>query len=658
MQKNTIQSLKEQLAEAQKTVEELQAEINNYACFAENVHDGLLICDASGETVYANDIACQLSGYKKSELLNISLQALVPPDESAPIESSLQREGPIGRPTRHDNTFLKQKNGQLVPVAWTTTKTRWNGKPAELIIFTDVSEKMSRQRSEALLATMIETTDDLIAALDNESRLLFANGAYRRFFFQLYGIELKSQESIIERLPAERKKVWQNIIDETQSMGNRRFDQQYFVQKKRYDIEWSSSRVRTGDGSIIGIALFGRDITHHRMAEETLRERDAQLHHAQKLEAVGTLAGGVAHQFNNALSIVLGNIELAAMDIYTEHPVRPYIDDAKTGILRAKKVVHQLLDLSSKSDGQQQKIDIRAIATNALSLLRASIPTHIEFHQLINKCPPIMADPSHIHQLFINLCTNSAEAMDEDGGVLTVTLDHIHLKTGKIPKGATLAPGTYAKITVADTGPGIEESVLERIYEPFFTTKGPDRGTGLGLSVVHGIVKSYSGEIIASSEMGKGAKFEVFLPTRPQSKSGEPVAVDPPNLAGEERILLVDDEPKFVMIIQRQLEHLGYKVEIFTSALGALERFQASPGDFDIVISDVAMPKMTGEKLVNQMRQIRPDIPAILCTGYSDKVDKKTATLLGCEYVIKPVERDQLAQLIRKTLDKTKKTPL
>lgn len=652
MQVKTIQSLEKQLAEARNTVEELRTEISNYACFAENVHDGLLICDAGGKPIYANNIACQLSGYKKSELLNTSLKALVPSDESDPIQSSLRNDGSICHPTQLNNRFLKHKNGQLVPVAVTTTKTVWDGELAKLIIFTDVSEKMSRQRSEAVLATMIETTDDLIAALDNESRLLFANGAYRRFFFQLYGIELKSRESIIEPLPDERKKVWQKIIDETQTMGSRRVDQQYFVQKKRYDIEWSSSRVRTGDGSIIGIALFGRDITHRRMAEETLRERDAQLHHAQKLEAVGTLAGGVAHQFNNALSIVLGNIELAAMDIYAEHPVRPYIDDAKTGILRAKKVVHQLLDLSSKSDGQQQKVDVHTIATNALSLLRASIPTHIEFHQLINKCPSIMADPSHIHQLFINLCTNGAEAMDEDGGVLTVTLDHIHLKAGKIPKGATLAPGTYAKLTVADTGPGIEESVLERIYEPFFTTKGPDRGTGLGLSVVHGIVKSHAGDIIASSELGKGAKFEIFLPTRPLSKPGEPIPVDPSNLTGEERILLVDDEPKFVMIIQRQLEHLGYKVDIFTSALSALERFQASPGDFDIVISDVAMPKMTGEKLVNQMRQVRPDIPAILCTGYSDKVDKKTATLLGCEYVIKPVERDQMAQLIRKTLDK------
>lgn len=645
-QEKRIKSIETQLAETRQTITDLRTEINNYACFAENVHDGLLVCDAGGKPIYANNKTCEISGYSKTELLNIRLNALIPSDEPA-----LQNGPADGGPIIKRHTFLTHKNEQKIPVMVTATQTVWNNEPAELIVITDVSEKMSRQRSEAVLAAMIETTDDLIASLDIESRLLFANAAFRRRFFQLYGIELKSQDSIMESLPAERREFWKKIIDETQAMGSRRFDQQYFLQNKRYDIEWSTSRVRAGDGSTIGVALFGRDITHRRMAEEALRERDAQLHHVQKLEAVGTLAGGVAHQFNNALSIVLGNLELAAMDIYVEHPVRPYIDDAKTGILNAKKVVRQLLDFSSKSDGQQQEVDVYAIATNALSLLRASIPTHIEFHQLINKCPPIMADPSHIHQLFINLCTNGAEAMDEDGGVLTVTMDHIDLKAGKIPKGATLAPGTYAKITVADTGPGIEDGVLERIYEPFFTTKGPDRGTGLGLAVVHGIVKSYAGDIIATSELGRGTKFEVFLPTRPQKKSEMPPPPDPSTLTGNERILFVDDEPKFVMIIQRQLENLGYRVDIFTSALSALERFQASPHDFDIVISDVAMPKMTGEKLISQMRQLRADIPAILCTGYSDKVDKKTATLLGCEYVVKPVERDQLARLIRKALD-------
>jgi signal transduction histidine kinase/ActR/RegA family two-component response regulator len=420
-------------------------------------------------------------------------------------------------------------------------------------------------------------------------------------------------------------------------------------------VEWSTSRILGADQQTIGVAMFGRNITSRRKAEEALRERDAQLHHAQKMEAVGTLAGGVAHELNNALSIVLGSLELSMMGIHTEHPARPYIDDAKAGILRSKNVVRQLLDFSRKSDGIRQNVELHNVATNALRLLRASIPTHIEFHHHIEVCPPVLAEPSHMHQLIINLCTNAADAMDEEGGVMTVTLEHITLKTGKIPPKLGLPPGKYAKLTVADTGCGMDSDTLQRVYEPFFTTKGLDQGSGLGLAIVHGIVKSCGGCINAHTKPGRGSKFEVYLPTISKTKSESAPVPDIEALKGKERILFVDDEPIFVIVTQRQLEFMGYNVEIFTSPIGALERFKAGPDDFDLVISDVAMPKMTGENLVKQMRQIRPGLPVILCTGYSDKVDRQTASLLQCEYALKPIEIESLAQVIRRTLDKPPK---
>jgi PAS domain S-box-containing protein len=509
----------------------------------------------------------------------------------------------------------------------------------------------SRLRSEAILAAMIETTNDHVIALDLDHRMLFANGAFRRLFFQLYNHELKTQDDVFGLMTQERKQLFQDIVAATLSTGCRRFDMQYFLQDIRYDVEWSTSRILGPDQAPIGVAMFGRDITARRKTEEALRERDAQLHHAQKMEAVGTLAGGVAHEFNNALSIVLGNLELSMIDIHADHPVRPYIDDAKAGILRSKKVVRQLLDFSRKSDGQVQNVEVHTIAANALSLLRASIPTHIEFHQHIEICPPVMADPTHIHQMIVNLCTNAADAMDDQGGVMTVTLEQITLRAGKIPDNLHLSPGKYAKLTVADTGPGMDADTFNRVYEPFFTTKGPDQGTGLGLATVHGFVKSYGGCIIAHTQLGRGSKFEVYLPTVIAVQVEAAPPPDPATLVGNERILFVDDEPKFVIATQRQLEHLGYKVEIFTSSISALERFKAAPDQFDLVISDVAMPKMTGENIVKQMRQIRPKLPVILCTGYSDKVDKRAASLLGCEYILKPIEIEYLAQLIRKTLD-------
>jgi PAS domain S-box-containing protein len=509
----------------------------------------------------------------------------------------------------------------------------------------------SRLRSEAILAAMIETTNDHVIALDLEHRMLFANGAFRRLFFQLYNHELKTQDDVLGLMAHERKQFFQDIIEATLSSGCRRFDQQYFLQDTRYDVEWSTCRILGQDQAPIGVAMFGRDITARRKTEEALRERDAQLHHAQKMEAVGTLAGGVAHEFNNALSIVLGNLELSMIDIHADHPVRPYIDDAKAGILRSKKVVRQLLDFSRKSDGQMQHVDVYTIAANALSLLRASIPTHIEFHQHIEHCPPVVADPTHIHQMIVNLCTNAADAMDDEGGVMTVTLEQITLRAGKIPDNLPLSPGKYAKLTVADSGPGMDADTFNRVYEPFFTTKGPNKGTGLGLAVVHGFVKSYGGCIIAHTKLGRGSKFEVYLPTIIALEVEAAPPPDPAILVGNERILFVDDEPKFVIATQRQLEYMGYKVEIFTSSIKALERFKAAPDEFDLVISDVAMPKMTGENIVKQMRHIRPKLPVILCTGYSDKVDKQTASMLGCEYILKPIEIEYLAQLVRKTLD-------
>jgi PAS domain S-box-containing protein len=511
----------------------------------------------------------------------------------------------------------------------------------------------SRLRSETILAAMIETTNDHIIALDLEHCMLFANGAFRRLFFQLYDHELQTHDDVLQPMTIERQQFFKDIIAVTLSTGCCRFDQQYFIEKTRYDVEWSTSRILGPEQLPIGVAMFGRNITSRRKAEEALRERDAQLHHAQKMEAVGTLAGGVAHELNNALSIVLGSLELSMMGIHTEHPVRPYIDDAKAGILRSKNVVRQLLDFSRKSDGIRQNVELHTVATNALRLLRASIPTHIEFHHHIEICPPVLAEPSHMHQMIINLCTNAADAMDEEGGVLTVTLEQITLKPGKIPSNLTLAPGKYAKLTVADTGCGMDTDTFQRVYEPFFTTKGLDRGSGLGLAIVHGIVQTYGGCILAHTKLGRGSKFEIYLPTIAEIKSATAPLPDIESLKGNERILFVDDEPKFVIVTQRQLAFMGYNVEIFTSPIGALERFRAGPDDFDLIISDVAMPKMTGENLVKQMRQIRPGLPVILCTGYSDKVDKQSASLLNCEYALKPIEIEYLAQMIRKTLDKS-----
>jgi CheY-like chemotaxis protein len=291
-----------------------------------------------------------------------------------------------------------------------------------------------------------------------------------------------------------------------------------------------------------------------------------------------------------------------------------------------------------------------------MKLLRSSIPAHIEFHQLVDQCPPILADPVHIHQVIINLCTNAAEAMDEDGGVLTVTLEHITFRQNNVPAGLTLGPGKYARLTVIDNGCGMKEEDLDRVFEPFFTTKESNQSSGLGLSVVHGIVKRHAGEITVQSKLAEGSTFVIYLPTVEQAIR-KSLTIDPESLMGDESILFVDDEPKVVVVIERQLKALGYKVEAFTNPKMAIRRFEKGPNDFDLVISDIAMPKMTGEKLIKQMRLIRPDIPAILVTGYSEKIDEYSAAALECLFAIKPLTQGELGGLVRKAIDQKEPMP-
>ena len=507
---------------------------------------------------------------------------------------------------------------------------------------------------QTALAVVLEAADDPVVAVDMDYRVIFANNTFRRLFFQLYGHELQHHDDVRAHMTEERKAFWKDINETALNSGTCRVVLQYFFQDTRYDIEWICARIADQDGRSLGVAQFGKDITAWRMAEETLRERDTQLYHAQRLEAVGSLVGGVAHEFSNALSIVLGSLELSMVDIQPGHAARTYIDDAKTGILRARKLVRQLLDFSRKSDGQRLKVEIHTLTARALNLLRAAIPSHIEFHRHIETCPPVMADPSHIHQLIINLGTHAAQAMTAEGGVLTVTLEHITLRDGKMPGNIALAPGKYAKLTVAGTGQGMEADPFRQINEPASASPaiGKDLADGLALAVVRDIVKGYGGCIVTHAKPGRGSRIEVYLPTISEPEPQAPPMPDAASTGGTESILLVDDEPKFVILTQRHLESMGYKVEIFTDPIRALERFKAAPDQFDLIITDAAMPKMRGENLVKQVRLLRPAIPIILCTGYSEKVDQQTAASLGCEYLVKPVEMEQLTSLVRTTLDR------
>jgi CheY-like chemotaxis protein/anti-sigma regulatory factor (Ser/Thr protein kinase) len=319
---------------------------------------------------------------------------------------------------------------------------------------------------------------------------------------------------------------------------------------------------------------------------------------------------------------------------------------------RARDLVRQILTFSRQKEQGSKPLRISLIVKEALKLLRASLPKTIEIRQKIKSdSGTILADPSQIHQILMNLCTNAAHAMREKGGVLEISLMDEYLDSEAATLIHDLRPGPYLRLTVSDTGHGMDKVVVERIFEPYFSTKGKDEGTGLGLSMVHGIVTSYGGTVTVDSEPGKGSSFELYFP---RIESGVLSEIQPagPLPGGTERILFIDDEKVVVDTAQQMLAQLGYKVVTKTNGIEALEIFREDPDRFDMIITDMTMPKMTGDELGRELLLIRPDVPIILCTGFSEKIDEERAKEIGIrEFVLKPIVMSEIAQIIRKVLD-------
>jgi PAS domain S-box-containing protein len=379
---------------------------------------------------------------------------------------------------------------------------------------------------------------------------------------------------------------------------------------------------------------------------------EAQLQQSLKMESIGTLAGGIAHDFNNMLGIILGNTEMAALDVPDQNPAQASLDEIKATTMRARDAVKQILAFSRQGEEKLTPIQIGSVVAESLKLIRSTIPTTIAIEQNVSKdAGIIMGDLTQINQILLNLCVNAAHAMREEGGVLTVTLERIHLDDGDLSGMPELSAGDHVNLSVGDTGQGIAPDQINRIFDPYFTTKGIGEGTGMGLAMVHGIVKSHDGAIKVDSDEGKGTVFSVFIPVI-QSKS-EVATVSTDDIPrGNEHILFVDDEPAMTGIYRAMLERLGYAITVRTSSIEALEAFKAKPDEYDAIITDQTMPHLTGQMLAMEMMAVRPDIPVILCTGHSDLISKQKANEIGIKaFVMKPIAMGHIAKTIREVLD-------
>ncbi|HET6348788.1 MAG TPA: ATP-binding protein [Candidatus Krumholzibacteria bacterium] len=410
---------------------------------------------------------------------------------------------------------------------------------------------------------------------------------------------------------------------------------------------------RDASGRIVGVSGVAWNVTARVRAEEMARDLEAQLRQSQKMETVGTLAGGIAHDFNNILSPILGYADLALLDIPPGHPARDDIEQVMKAARRARGLVEQILIFSRRSDQVMRPVQLHLVVNEALKLIRSMLPSSIELSQRIEKeGDTVLADAGQMHQVVMNLTTNAVHAMRNTGGVLRVVLGHREIDAGTAEKLGDLVPGSYVVLSVIDHGEGMDADTRNRVFEPFFTTKRPGEGTGLGLSVVHGIMHSHGGAIDVQSEPGKGSTFTVYIPSAPARAETEAPAEISEAGGGGEHVLIVDDEPAIVALLRRMLETRGFRVSSFTSSRDALAAFRREPDAFDAVITDQTMPRMSGLELTRAMHDIRGDIPVILSTGYLDGVAENEAGHDLAGVATKPFDTATIVGLLRKALDR------
>ncbi|MBT8340401.1 MAG: response regulator, partial [Desulfatitalea sp.] len=408
-------------------------------------------------------------------------------------------------------------------------------------------------------------------------------------------------------------------------------------------------RAPTGSHIVFGTV---QDITEQIQAKREQERLQTQLLNAQKMEAIGTLAGGIAHDFNNILTSILGFTELAMEDTKANPLVLEHLNEIFSAGKRAKQLVRQILAFARQADDACRPIRIDTIVKEVLKLLRSSIPVSIDIKQHINSDAMVMGNAIQVYQIMMNLCANAAQAMEDEGGRLEVSLSNTSFNDARA-RHLNLKSGDYVKLKVSDTGPGIAPEIIDTIFDPYFTTKGPGEGTGMGLAVVHGIVQNYGGTIRADSKPKKGTVFTVYLPAvKGHDISAPPMLEKAP--AGIEHILLIDDELPIIKAASEILKRLGYTVTTRSSSPAALELFRSTPGKFDLVITDMTMPDMTGDRLAAELLSIRSNIPVILCTGYSKKMTKERAAEIGIKaFLNKPITRSSLALTVRHVLDQS-----
>ncbi len=554
-------------------------------------------------------------------------------------------------------TWHQRKDGSKYPVEIHLQKATYQDSQVFIAIIVDISQRRRSEEavriSQQRLELALEGGDLGMWDWNLQTNAVYFSPRYLSMLG--YGpMELPHTLETWEKLlhPEDREGAKQQIRNYLEKTPPTKWSIEFRLQAKNGQYVWILGRGKVVEHSQDGTPLRAvgthLDITEQKRLEE-------ELFQAHKMEAIGTLAGGIAHDFNNILSAIIGFSELAKDDIPADSNAINDIDKVIISSRRAADLVQQILTFSRKSDQRLEPMALHLIIKESLKMLRSTFPTTINIVEDIDtECGKIMADPTSIHQIIVNLCTNSLHAMENEKGVLRVNLQRKEISAEEITGESGVSPGPFIVLEVSDTGNGIDQATIERIFEPYFTTKEVGKGTGLGLAVIHGIIYDYHGFIRVKSEPGQGTTFYVHIPALQQEISTthetEPTEPLP---TGTERILVVDDENMIVDMNKTVLERLGYKVSATTESLDALEKIRTDPDQFDLIITDQTMPNLTGAELAQKIMKIKPNMPIILCTGYSSVLTEEYALAIGIKkYARKPVNRTMLAQLVRQVLDK------
>jgi len=633
----------EKLKELQDANRIITNEKNKYLTIFESLHDPAIFIDRDKKVVNINHSATELlkeSGISDERYYNPKIEQNILSYISDEIEQ-LFNNG------YEKMTFEKQMFGYYFQVELKKMLDVSGKFSGVIITLDDVTLRRNSEDELNLLGTAIEQSGECIVITNENGIIQYVNPAFEEISGYSQEEVLGKNMNIVKSGKHDNafyKELWDTIKEGRKWNGR-------FINKKKdgslYEEESSISPVRDGAGNITNYVVVKRDITDQIKLEEQIRQ-------VQKMEAIGTLAGGIAHDFNNILGGIMGYTELAYYDMSEDSPVRYDLEQVLKAAGRAKELIRQILTFTRNSENKKSILNIGPVVKEVIKLLRATIPSTIEIRQnLCDGGASVFADATQIHQVLMNLCANAFHSMKAKGGILKIGLETVEI----MPQlSSELPPGYYVLLTVSDTGHGMSREVMDRIFEPYFTTKKKDEGTGMGLAVVHGIVKDHGGGIKVFSEEGRGTTFSIYLP-EVKGYIEENIIPEEEFVSGNETILFVDDEKNLVEIGGVLLKKLGYNVLTTSDSIEALKIIYSEPDKFDLVITDQLMPGITGIQLAAEISKIRPELPVILCTGFPNIVNEPGFRDKGIkEIIIKPFFSKNISKTIRKVLkERTKK---